>query len=244
MDLKDKAVLITGAASGIGAATARAMAAQGAKVAICDVDTERGKQVASEIGDNARFVYLDITDGQSWDNGVKEVTDALGRIDIAFLNAGVVTRPYGTPTMEPFFDHLNYKTIQRIVGINILGVVQGTAAVLPALEASKGYLLITTSPAGMGPWPVDPLYSTTKAAVNVWIQGMGQALPERGIRVNALSPGSVIHTRMTTEDWEEAVPGAQLTEPTVMADAVLQILDQEGDGGIFLAMPDGSLIRM
>ena len=156
----------------------------------------------------------------------------------------MVTRPYGTPTMEPFFDHLNYKNINRIVSINVLGVTLGTAAVLPALEASKGYLLITTSPAGLGAWPVDPLYSTTKAAVNMWIQGMGALLPEKGIRVNALSPGSVIHTRMTTDDWEEAVPGAQLTEPTVMADGVLKILDEEGDGGIFLCMPDCSLIRM
>ena len=73
---------------------------------------------------------------------------------------------------------------------------------------------------------------------------MGDALPARGIRVNALSPGSVIHTRMTTDDWEEAVPGAQLVEPEVMADAVLQILDQPENGGIFLAMPDGSLVRM
>ena len=68
--------------------------------------------------------------------------------------------------------------------------MNGTAAVIPALEKSKGTLLITTSPAGMGPWPVDPLYSTTKAAVNCWIKGMGDALPARGIRVNALSPGA------------------------------------------------------
>ena len=244
MDLNGKAVLITGAASGIGAATARAMAAKGAKVAICDIDDKRGKEVEKEIGENARFIHLDITDGQSWDNGVKEVLDALGKIDIAFLNAGVVTRPYGTPTMEPFFDHLTYANISRIVGINILGVVHGTAAVIPALEASQGTLLITTSPAGLGPWPVDPLYSTTKSAVNTWIKGMGDALPARGIRVNALSPGSVIHTRMTTDDWEEAVPGAVLVEPEVMANAVLNILDQPENGGIFLAMPDGSLNRM
>src|SRR3954465_2518660 len=148
MDLKGKAVLITGAASGIGAATARAMAAQGAKVAICDIDDKRGKEGEKAIGDNARYTPPDIPDGQSWDNGVKEVVDALGRIDIAFLNAGVVTRPYGTPTMEPFFDHLNSPNTRGMVGINVLGVVMGTAAVLPALEASKGTLLITPSPAG------------------------------------------------------------------------------------------------
>ena len=116
---------------------------------------------------------------------------------------------------------------------------------LPHLEASQGYLLMTTSPAGMGAWPVDPLYSVTKSAVNTWVRGMGMLLAEKGIRVNALSPGSVVHTRMTTDDWQEAVPpGSPIVEPTLMADAVLQILDQEGDGGIFLALPDGSLTRM
>jgi len=245
MDLNGKAVLITGAASGIGAATARAMAAQGAKVAICDVDTDNGKRLADEIGENARFVHLDITEGDSWDAAVAEIVDALGKLDIAHLNAGVVMRPYGTPTMEPFFDHLTYANINRIVGINVLGVVLGTAAVLPQLEASKGYLLMTTSPAGMGAWPVDPLYSVTKSAVNTWVRGMGVLLAEKGVRVNALSPGSVVHTRMTTDDWQEAVPpGSPIVEPTLMAEAVLQILDQEGDGGIFLALPDGTLTRM
>jgi 3alpha(or 20beta)-hydroxysteroid dehydrogenase len=245
MDLNGKAVLITGAASGIGAATARAMAAQGANVAICDVDTERGEKVAAEIGDHARFVELDITDGNSWDRGVQEIVGALGKLDIAHLNAGVVMRPYGTPTMEPFFDHLTYANINRIVGINVLGVVLGTAAVIPRLEESKGYLLMTTSPAGMGAWPVDPLYSVTKSAVNTWVRGMGELLASKGIRVNALSPGSVVHTRMTTDDWRQAVPdGSPIVEPELMADAVLKILDQEGDGGIFLALPDGSLTRM
>jgi NAD(P)-dependent dehydrogenase (short-subunit alcohol dehydrogenase family) len=244
MDLNGKAVLITGAASGIGAATARAMGARGAQVAICDVDTERGEKVCADIGDNARFVELDITDGASWDRGVADIVSAFGKLDIAHLNAGVVMRPYGTPTMEPFFDHLTYANINRIVGINVLGVVLGTAAVLPQLEASKGYLLMTTSPAGMGAWPVDPLYSTTKAAVNTWVRGMGMLLAEKGVRVNALSPGSVVHTRMTTDDWEQAVPGTPIVEPELMADAVLQILDQEGDGGIFLATPDGNITRM
>src|SRR5438445_6661134 len=138
MDLNGKAVLITGAASGIGAATARAMAGKGAKVAICDIDDKRGKEVEKQIGENARFIHLDITDGQSWDNGVKEVVDALGKIDIAFLTAGVVTRTYGTPTMEPFFDHLIYAHISRTLATNLLGVVNGTAAGRHALDARQG----------------------------------------------------------------------------------------------------------
>ena len=159
------------------AATARAMAAQGAKVAICDVDADNGKRLADEIGET-RGLSTDITDGNSCD-GVAEIVGALGKLDIAHLNAGVVMRPYGTPTMEPFFDHLTYANINRIVGINVLGVVLGTAAVLPHLEASKGYLLMTTSPAGMGAWPVDPLYSVTKSAVNTRCAAWACSSPRR-----------------------------------------------------------------
>jgi 3alpha(or 20beta)-hydroxysteroid dehydrogenase len=244
MDLQNKAVLITGAASGIGRSTARLVANKGARVAVCDFDVEGGKQVAKELGDQATFVELDVTSQPSWEKGVKEAVKFLGGIDIAHLNAGVRTRPAGVPTLDPVWNWLDERSYNRTFGVNTRGVMLGTMAVLPELEKSKGYLLITTSPAGLGGWGVDPFYSASKAAVNNWVQAMAQLLPEKGIRVNAVAPGAVVDTGMKTDDWADVVPGITLVQPEDIAECCLKILDEEGDGGIFITAEGNNLIRV
>src|SRR4051794_16146086 len=187
VDLSGKTVFITGAASGIGAATARQLGAQGASIVVADVDKDNGAAVAKELGDSGRFVRLDVTKQADWEKAVKDV----GTIDILHLNAGVLTRPPDAPDPHDYvLPWLNEKGLRKVMGINVDGVVFGTLAAVDVLESRPGSQIVSTSsPAGLGGWAADPFYAMSKAAVNSWVQAMGAVLGPKGIRVNGVMPG-------------------------------------------------------
>ena len=181
MELRDKVALITGGASGLGRATALALAAEGVEVVIADVDEDGGRAVAAEVG--GHFVACDVSDFEANRAMVAAAVEAAGGVDIAHLNAGVATG-FGVG------DEFDVERYRRVMGINLDGVVYGTHAVLPALKARGGGAIVATaSLAGLASIPFDPIYAANKHGVVGFVRGLAPALEGEGIRVNGVCPG-------------------------------------------------------
>jgi NAD(P)-dependent dehydrogenase (short-subunit alcohol dehydrogenase family) len=184
--LDGKTVLVTGGASGIGAATARLAAGDGAAVVICDLPGSAGQAVAEDTG--GTFVPTDVGDADSW----AEVVDGLDRLDIAVLNAGVEFRD---PADFADFDDpgsWDLDLYRRAVRVNIDGVALGVRALVPVMDAGGGgSISATASLAGLIPWSPDPIYSMTKWAVVGLTRALAPPLKARRIRINCVCPGAV-----------------------------------------------------
>lgn len=184
--LDGKKVLVTGGASGIGAATARLAAGDGATVTIADLAGSPGQAVADEIG--GTFLACDVTSAESW----ADVAAGLGGLDIAILNAGVEFRD---PADFATFDDpgsWDLDLYRRAVGVNIDGVALGVRALVPLMDtAGGGSISATASLAGLIPWSPDPIYSMTKWAVVGLTRALAPPLKAKRIQVNCVCPGAV-----------------------------------------------------
>lgn len=220
--LGGKTVVITGAASGIGAATARLAAADGASVVVADLPGSAGQSVADEIG--GRFVATDVSSAESW----ADLASGLDGLDIAILNAGVEFRD---PAHFAEFDDpgaWDLDLYRRAVGVNIDGVALGVRALVPVLDAGGGgSISATASLAGLIPWSPDPIYSMTKWAVIGLVRALAPPLKARRIQVNCVCPGPVATpmTRIT----DGSVP-AHMADPAHIGRAHLTIATS-GDTG-------------
>lgn len=230
--LRDRVALVTGGASGLGRATAVALAAAGAEVVVADLDVAGGQQVAGQIG--GHFVALDASDLESNRAAVAFVRERCGRLDLAHLNAGVTT---GCGVGEDF-DLASYR---RAMGVNLDGVVFGAHAALAALRANdgpdRGAIVATASLAGLTGVPIDPLYSTNKHAVVGLVRSLGPALVHEGIRVNAVCPGFA-KSAMTdgfAADLEAA--GIPLIPAEVVAETVVRLFALDVAGECWFVQP-------
>lgn len=179
-DIKDKVAIVTGAANGIGAGVARHLARNGAHVVVGDRDAARGEEVAADIG--GVFCHLDVTDPQANVRLVDSAVEAFGRLDIAVLNAGIVS----DLTLDAGFDPVEYR---RLMAINFDGVVYGMAASFPVMAAQgSGDILVTASMAGIAPTPLEPLYAASKTGLVGLVRSFGLASIQQGVRVNAICP--------------------------------------------------------
>ncbi|MCW2915466.1 MAG: dehydrogenase [Actinomycetia bacterium] len=175
-----KVALITGGSNGIGAAVARRLAGEGARVVLADVDVEAGTALAAEL--SGVFVRCDVREPAQCEAAVAAAVTAFGGLDLAFLNAGVATGC----DLDTDFDPAAYR---RAMAINLDGVVYGVHAALPALRArGGGDIIATASMAGLTAAPFDPIYGANKAAVVGLVRALGPAHENEGIRVNALCP--------------------------------------------------------
>ncbi|WP_433558402.1 SDR family oxidoreductase [Pseudonocardia xinjiangensis] len=181
MDLTGKAALVTGGASGIGAAAVRRLAAAGAVVAVADRDEAGARALAEEVGGLA--LPGDASDPDTMTMAVDVAEDAFGRLNIVLLNAGVTAGQSG-------IENLDLAAYRRIVGVNIDHVVFGLTAAVPALRrAGGGTIVATASLAGLVAMPGDALYTMTKHAVVGYVRSAAPTLAPEGIRVNAVCPG-------------------------------------------------------
>lgn len=189
--LDGKKVLITGGARGIGAATAQAMIAEGAKVMIADIDADEAGALAVQLGENAASVGLDVREQGQWADAVAATLNAFGGLDTLVNNAG-----FGGGHIETL-ETLDYETIRQIVDVNFIGAVLGHQAVVPAMRASGAPCSIVNVSSNTGVLTMNgySVYAATKAAL---ISLTKTAAMELGphIRVNAVLPGSV-HTDMS-----------------------------------------------
>jgi NAD(P)-dependent dehydrogenase (short-subunit alcohol dehydrogenase family) len=181
MDLTGKAALVTGGASGIGAAAVRRLAAAGAVVAVVDRDEAGARAVAEEVGGLA--LPTDVADPDGMAMAVDVAEDAFGRLNLVLLNAGVTAGQSGV-------ENLDLAGYRRIMGVNVDHVVFGLTAAVPALRrAGGGTIVATASLAGLTAMPGDALYTMTKHAVVGYVRAAAPTLAPEGIRVNALCPG-------------------------------------------------------
>jgi NAD(P)-dependent dehydrogenase (short-subunit alcohol dehydrogenase family) len=179
--LDEKVALVTGAAGGLGRATARALAEEGAIVVAADVDEAGARAIAAEVGGHA--FACDVSDLDANRAMVAFAVGQAGGLDLVHLNAGI-----GSGCgVGADFDIALYR---RAMGVNLDCVVFGTHAALPALRARGGGAIVATSSlAGLTGVTYDPLYSTNKHAVVGLTRSLGPLLAEEGIRFNAICPG-------------------------------------------------------
>jgi NAD(P)-dependent dehydrogenase (short-subunit alcohol dehydrogenase family) len=227
VDLKGKAALITGGASGIGAAAARRLAGAGAVVAIADRDEAGARALAEEIGGLA--LPGDVTDADRMTMVVDIAEDSFGHLDIVLLNAGMTAGQSG-------IENLDVDAYRRVVGVNVDHVVFGLCAAVPALRrAGGGSIIATASLAGLLPMPGDPLYSLTKHAVVGYVRSVAPLLADDGIRVNAVCPGFA-DTPLIAHAKDQLGDFPLLTADDV-ADAVEGILDRGEAGECWFVQP-------
>jgi NAD(P)-dependent dehydrogenase (short-subunit alcohol dehydrogenase family) len=204
-------VLITGPARGIGAATARDLAARGARLALVGLEPEKLAALAEELGPNAAWWEADVTDAAALGAAVDAAAERFGGIDVAMANAGIYR--HGTVASIEVAD------FERTLEVNLLGVWRTARAALPHLLASRGYLLICSSLAAAVHSPLMAAYSTTKAGVEAFGNSLRGEVAHRGVGVG-VAYFSFIDTDMTTEAFSHPSTegirdgiGARFTRP-------------------------------
>lgn len=209
---EDRVLLVTGASSGIGAATARAAATAGFRLALAARSANALDALVTEIGkDRAISIRCDVTDYDSQQQMVAKALDHFGSIDAVFANAGTGGEPGG-------FSGAPVESWKRIVEVNILGVAYTLRASLEELKRARGHVLITGSIAGRRTI-AGSMYSASKWAVTAIGYGVREELRGTGVRVTLIEPGMV-----DTPFFDEPKPEA--LRPDDIARAVVYALQQ------------------
>ncbi len=240
-----KVVAITGGTDGIGLATAKAFAAEGAHVYVTGRNEARLADAIAEIGNDAVGVQGDVSNPADLDRLYARIEGDHGRVDIVYANAGVSeSAPIGGIEDEHF---------DRVFAINVKGTVYTVQKALPLMSAG-GSIVLAGSGAGSKGFPSLSVYSATKAAIRSFARTWTTDLKSRGIRVNVVSPGMVLTPAMMTylrnnvgaEEWMTgAIPFGRLADTDEIAKAVLFLASDESSfvGGAEL-MVDGGFVAV
>ena len=225
--IENKVIVITGASSGIGEATAKILAEGGAKVVLSARREDRLKKLALEIGDNAAYFKSDVSSAEDMKALIAIAKEKFGRVDVLFANAGVMP---GSNMSE-----LKTRDWMSMVNINIVGVLNSIAAVLPEFTAQKsGHILVTSSVAGTKSVPGNAVYSGTKHFIRAMLDSFRAESVMEGtnIRTTVIYPGAIktellntiapSETKKMVERFYEEVG----MEPDVIANAVLYAISQ------------------
>ena len=181
-----KVVAITGAASGLGEATARLMAAEGARVVLADIQDDRGELLAAELGDDARYVRCDVTSEPQVAGVVDTAVEQFGRLDCMFNNAGIVGAHGGIDEIP--LEEYEY-TMAVLLRSVFLGMKHAARVMKPQ---ASGVILTTTSIGGLQGGLGPHVYGAAKAAVVALTKNVAAELGAWSIRVNAIAPGKIL----------------------------------------------------
>jgi NAD(P)-dependent dehydrogenase (short-subunit alcohol dehydrogenase family) len=232
--LEERVAIVTGGAGGIGLATVRRLASEGARVVVADVDSGAGKSSADEV--DGLFVQVDVSNGAAVEQLYKTAYDTYGRIDIAFNNAGI------SPPEDDSILITGIDAWRRVQEVNLTSVYLCCKAVIPYMQrAGKGSIINTASfVAVLGSATSQISYTASKGGVLAMSRELGVQFAREGIRVNALCPGPVntpLLQELFAKDPERAarrlvhVPLGRFAEPEEIAAAVA-----------FLASDDASFV--
>jgi len=223
--------VVTGGASGIGAATARRLTSDGMHVIVADLDEVAAKEIATEIGGDA--VQLDVTDVHA----VREVFGALGPVDVLVNNAGA--------DRFAFFVHTDERDWDAVLAVNLRGVIACTHAVLPGmLERRSGVIVNVASEAGRVGAIAGAVYSAAKAGVIGFSKAIAREGARQGVRCNAVAPGPIETPLLNGAVADSGAMGSRLKQGMVDATAMGRSgLPEEVAGAIaFLASGDAAYI--
>ncbi|WP_417195084.1 SDR family oxidoreductase [Bizionia sp.] len=207
--MKNNVIIITGASSGIGKATAKLLAKKGAKVVLTARSTDKLNTLKKEIEDNQGEAYVvtaDVTDKKAFETVVTKTLEKYGTINSLINNAGLMPLS--------FVEKLKTDEWNTMVDVNIKGVLNGVSAVLPTLIKNKGGDIINiSSMAANRYFPGGAVYCATKSAVKMFSEGLRQELaPKYGINVTSIEPGAVdtnLTDTITDEDIKEKMSDMQ-----------------------------------
>jgi NADP-dependent 3-hydroxy acid dehydrogenase YdfG len=212
--LHGKVVAITGGARGIGKATAKALAREGAKVAIGDLDAGLAQQAAEELGTEAVGLELDVTERESFANFLDQVNERLGSLDVLINNAGIM--PLG-----PFADE-DDATARRMFDINVHGLMFGMKLAIPGMVSRRtGHIVNIASQAGKGGFPGGATYCGTKHAVVGISEAVRAELRDSGVEISVVMP-AVVKTELGS-GLQETRAVKQL-EPEDVANEIVKAL--------------------
>ena len=250
MRMKDKVVLVTGGAAGIGKATAQRFVEEGAVVVICDVNEEAGHATVKELGQGAAFYKVNVASREDVQKWIDDVVAKYGRIDVIVNNAGVLRDGQLIKFKNgELVGQMSEENFDLVISVNLKGVFNCTQAVAPVMAGQgNGVILNATSVVGLDGNFGQTNYVATKSGVigmtKVWSRELGKF----GIRVNAVAPGFTA-TEMVTAMPEKVLDGmkgrtplGRLGEPRDIANAYLFLASDEAsfitgetlrvDGGI------------
>ena len=232
MRLEGKVAIISGGARGMGAAEAKLFAREGAKVIICDVLEDEGRQTEAEInevGGDAVFVKLDVTSQDEWENAVNTAIERFGKLDILVNNAGII--------VQSTIEDMTVELWDKVMDVNAKGVFLGTKTAIPHMEEAGGGSIVNISSISgiVGQDNVNAGYNASKGAVRIFTKAAAVQYAKENIRVNSIHPGPIA-TPMTAEgraDPErvaltaERTPLGRYGEPEEVANAVLFLASDE-----------------
>lgn len=248
MRLRNKVVIVTGAASGFGAGMARLFVREGARVVIADLDTAGAARLAGELGDAALACGADVGDGQAYQNLLERTLDAFGRLDIVVNNAGITHRN------QPLLD-VDEATFDRIFAVNVKSIYHCARSCVPVFRRQGGgNILNIASTAGLRPRPGLTWYNASKGAVITLTKSMAVELAPDRIRVNALCPvagETPLLREFMGDDTPErrarfmaTVPLGRFSTPEDIARAALFLISDEAEflTGVALEVDGGRCI--
>ncbi len=218
--LEGKVAAVTGAASGIGLASAEAMLAAGARVVAVDRDEKALAALQTRHGDAVIALALDLLDPQRCATMVPQILARAGRLDILHANAGIYI---GGDLVDA-----DTAAIDRMLNLNVAVVMKNVHDALPhMIERRSGDVIVTSSLAAHFPTPWEPVYAASKWAINCFVQTVRRQVFKHGIRVGAISPGPVITSLLA--DWpedklNEARESGSLIEAREVAEVVMFML--------------------
>ena len=235
MRLEGRTALVTGGASGIGAATCRRLAGEGARVAVTDMNVSGAGDVAAEV--NGVPYELDVRDGDSIAAAVAAATDELGSIDIVVNNAGYDEFGFFVNTDEAMWD--------RVLGVNLRGVIAVTHAVLPGMqERRRGRIVNVASEAGRVGSSGSGIYSAAKAGVIGFTKAVAREAARYGVTSNAVAPGPIETPLLMAAPEALGEIGQKLVD-VMVGSTVLRRLGQPDEVAAaitFLASDDASFV--